>query len=97
MLSFYSSVRFIATLTSVRLVFCCQPCRCASVRMSFLQDKSPEVNITFAVLPPLPEPEQRRVRKKRQRRELQIDIALKEWDEWLKRNFNSRAVQTVST
>src|ERR1051325_5216600 len=55
------------------------------------------VNITFALLPPLPEPEQRRVRKKRQRRELQIDIALKEWDEWLKRNFNSRAVQTVST
>ena len=55
------------------------------------------VNITFALLPPLPEPEQRRVRKKRQRRELQIDIALKEWDEWLKLNFNSRAAQTVST
>src|ERR1041385_2784357 len=54
------------------------------------------VNITFALLPPLPEPEQRRVRKKRQRRELQIDIALKEWDEWLKLNF-SRAAQTVST
>jgi len=45
----------------------------------------------------LPEPEQRRGRKKRQRRELQIDIALKEWDEWLKLNFNSRAAQTVST
>src|SRR6476660_8810319 len=55
------------------------------------------VNITFALLPPLPEPEQRRVRKKRQRRELQIDIALKEWDEWLKLNFNSRAAQAVST
>jgi len=55
------------------------------------------VNITFALLPPLPEPEQRRVRKKRQRRELQIDIALKEWDEWFKLNFNSRAAQTVST
>jgi methylenetetrahydrofolate--tRNA-(uracil-5-)-methyltransferase len=54
------------------------------------------VNITFALLPPLPEPEQRRVRKKRQRRERQIDIALKEWDEWLKQNFNSRAAQTVS-
>jgi methylenetetrahydrofolate--tRNA-(uracil-5-)-methyltransferase len=55
------------------------------------------VNITFALLPPLPEPEQRRVRKKRQRREFQINIALKEWDEWLKRNFNSRAEQTIST
>jgi methylenetetrahydrofolate--tRNA-(uracil-5-)-methyltransferase len=54
------------------------------------------VNITFALLPPLPEPEQRRVRKKRQRRELQIEFALKEWDEWLKENFNSRAVQSVS-
>ena len=55
------------------------------------------VNITFALLPPLPEPEQRRVRKKRQRRELQIEIALKEWDEWLKRDFNSRAAQGVTT
>jgi len=55
------------------------------------------VNITFALLPPLPEPEQRRVRKKRQRRELQIEFALKEWDEWLKLIFNSRAAQTVST
>jgi len=55
------------------------------------------VNITFALLPPLPEPEQRRVRKKRQRRELQIDMALKEWDEWLKQNFNNRATQAVST
>jgi len=54
------------------------------------------VNITFALLPPLPEPEQRQVRKKRQRRERQIDIALKGWDEWLKQNFNSQAAQTVS-
>jgi len=55
------------------------------------------VNITFALLPPLPEPEQRRMRKKRQRRELQIEIALKEWNEWLKQNSNSRAAQSVST
>ena len=54
------------------------------------------VNITFALLPPLPEPEQRRVRKKRQRRELQIEIALKEWDEWLKQNFNNRTAQSVT-
>lgn len=44
------------------------------------------VNITFALLPPVPEPEQRRVRKKRERRELQVELALKEWDAWLQLN-----------
>ena len=41
------------------------------------------VNITFALLPPLPEPERRKVRKKRERRQLQVESALKEWTEWL--------------
>ncbi len=41
------------------------------------------VNITFALLPPLPEPAKRAARKKRERRELQVELALKEWDEWL--------------
>ena len=41
------------------------------------------VNITFALLPPLPEPAKRTVRKKRERRQLQVDLALKEWAEWL--------------
>ncbi|HSB27272.1 MAG TPA: methylenetetrahydrofolate--tRNA-(uracil(54)-C(5))-methyltransferase (FADH(2)-oxidizing) TrmFO [Pyrinomonadaceae bacterium] len=54
------------------------------------------VNITFALLPPLPEPEQRRLRKKRERRERQIEIGLKEWDEWLQQNF-IRAQQSAST
>src|ERR1041385_4655030 len=45
------------------------------------------VNITFALLPPLPEPAKRVSRKKRERRQLQIDIALKEWDEWLQPEF----------
>ena len=41
------------------------------------------VNITFALLPPLPEPAKRGSRKKRERRQLQVEMALKEWDEWL--------------
>ena len=44
------------------------------------------VNITFALLPPLPEPARRGVRKKRERRQLQVDLALKDWAEWLERN-----------
>src|SRR5678810_979448 len=41
------------------------------------------VNITFALLPPLPELARRKVRKKRERRTLQVELALKEWDAWL--------------
>ena len=41
------------------------------------------VNITFALLPPLPETAGRKVRKKRERRQLQVELALKEWAAWL--------------
>jgi methylenetetrahydrofolate--tRNA-(uracil-5-)-methyltransferase len=44
------------------------------------------VNITFALLPPLPEQERRRVRRKRDRHELQVELALKGWDAWLQQN-----------
>jgi len=44
------------------------------------------VNITFALLPPLLEPARRKVRKKRERREMQVELALKEWAEWLQQN-----------
>jgi len=44
------------------------------------------VNITFALLPPLPELARRKVRKKRERRQLQVELALKEWAEWLEQN-----------
>ncbi len=44
------------------------------------------VNITFALLPPLPEHARRKVRKKRERRQLLVEIALKEWAEWLEQN-----------
>ncbi|HEX9425652.1 MAG TPA: methylenetetrahydrofolate--tRNA-(uracil(54)-C(5))-methyltransferase (FADH(2)-oxidizing) TrmFO [Pyrinomonadaceae bacterium] len=41
------------------------------------------VNITFALLEPLTEPDRRRVRRKRDRHQLQVELALKEWDTWL--------------
>ena len=41
------------------------------------------VNITFALLEPLPEQDRRRVRRKRDRHNLQVELALKEWDKWL--------------
>jgi len=54
------------------------------------------VNITFALLPPLAELQTRRVRKKRERRELQIEFALREWDAWLEKNQHRRHVGQVS-
>ncbi len=50
------------------------------------------VNITFALLPPLPEPARRKVRKKRERRELQVELGLKEWAEWLEQNHTRREI-----
>ena len=44
------------------------------------------VNITFALLPPLPETAKRGSRRKRERRQIQVELALKEWDEWLTQN-----------
>src|SRR5918998_107275 len=41
------------------------------------------VNITFALLEPMPEEERRRFRKKRERHARQVELALKEWDDWL--------------
>jgi methylenetetrahydrofolate--tRNA-(uracil-5-)-methyltransferase len=40
-------------------------------------------NITFALLEPLAEELRRRVRRKMDRRRLQVELALKEWDTWL--------------
>ncbi|HEX8845991.1 MAG TPA: methylenetetrahydrofolate--tRNA-(uracil(54)-C(5))-methyltransferase (FADH(2)-oxidizing) TrmFO [Pyrinomonadaceae bacterium] len=40
-------------------------------------------NITFALLEPLAEEHKRRVRRKQDRRHLQVELALKEWDAWL--------------
>jgi methylenetetrahydrofolate--tRNA-(uracil-5-)-methyltransferase len=41
------------------------------------------VNITFALLEPLSEEDKKRVRRKRERHQLQVELALKEWDTWL--------------
>jgi len=43
------------------------------------------VNITFALLQPLAEQDQRRFRRKRDRRQLQVEQALKEWQLWVER------------
>jgi methylenetetrahydrofolate--tRNA-(uracil-5-)-methyltransferase len=40
-------------------------------------------NITFALLEPLAEEHRRRLRRKHERRQLQVELALKEWDTWL--------------
>lgn len=53
------------------------------------------VNITFALLPPL-ETGQRRIRRKRERRELQVELALKEWDRWLQSNRSELIQSQVS-
>jgi methylenetetrahydrofolate--tRNA-(uracil-5-)-methyltransferase len=49
------------------------------------------INITFALLEPLPEELRRKVRKKRERHELQVELALKEWNAWLNTINQTRA------
>jgi len=41
------------------------------------------VNITFALLQPLAEQQKRRLKRKRDRRHFQVELALQAWDEWL--------------
>lgn len=44
------------------------------------------VNITFALLEPLSDNERGTVKRKRDRHQLQVELALKEWNEWLSSN-----------
>jgi methylenetetrahydrofolate--tRNA-(uracil-5-)-methyltransferase len=53
------------------------------------------VNITFALLPPLSEQDRKRVRRKRDRHQLQVKLALERWDAWLDEIRNSE-VASVS-
>ncbi|HJR07902.1 MAG TPA: methylenetetrahydrofolate--tRNA-(uracil(54)-C(5))-methyltransferase (FADH(2)-oxidizing) TrmFO [Pyrinomonadaceae bacterium] len=46
-------------------------------------DNYQPVNITFALLEPLPEADHKRVRRKRERHQLQVERALTEWNNWL--------------
>jgi len=55
------------------------------------------VNITFALLRPLGEQDQRRLRKKRDRRHLQVELALKEWDAWLQETHEQKEIAQVTT
>src|SRR6476619_769099 len=54
------------------------------------------VNITFALLPPLPEQARRKVRKKWERRQLQVELGLKEWAEWLEQNHTKHEIARAS-
>ena len=54
------------------------------------------VNITFALLPPIAELQTRKVRNKRERRQLQIESALNAWEAWLEQNQQRKQVGRVS-
>jgi methylenetetrahydrofolate--tRNA-(uracil-5-)-methyltransferase len=54
------------------------------------------VNITFALLAPLDAEAQKRVRRKRDRRALQVDLALKEWDEWISNKLCAHSATSAS-
>lgn len=53
------------------------------------------VNITFALLQPLSEQDRKRVRRKRDRHQLQVERALKEWDTWLHETFTTQPAATA--
>jgi methylenetetrahydrofolate--tRNA-(uracil-5-)-methyltransferase len=53
------------------------------------------VNITFALLEPLSEQDRKRVRRKRDRRQLQVELALKEWDIWIQQTRESHERPSV--
>ena len=54
------------------------------------------VNITFALLEPLAEEHRRRIRRKRERRELQVELALKEWNIWLDTLHHTNAAPLIA-
>lgn len=54
------------------------------------------VNITFALLPPLTEQDRRRVRRKRDRHSLQVNLALKQWNVWLQELYKTIEVGVVA-
>ncbi len=54
------------------------------------------VNITFALLAPLEAEAQKRVRRKRDRRALQVELALKEWDEWISNSLCAYSATSAS-
>jgi methylenetetrahydrofolate--tRNA-(uracil-5-)-methyltransferase len=59
-------------------------------------DNYQPVNITFALLEPLPEGERRRIRRKRDRHLLQVQRALEEWDNWLRETHTTARPPTLA-
>jgi methylenetetrahydrofolate--tRNA-(uracil-5-)-methyltransferase len=59
-------------------------------------DNYQPVNITFALLQPLDEETHRRVRRKRERHQLQVELALKEWDTWVHTIHDTRGAPLVA-
>jgi methylenetetrahydrofolate--tRNA-(uracil-5-)-methyltransferase len=51
------------------------------------------VNITFGLLEPLPVELRKKYRRKRERHEVQVELALKDWDEWMA-DLNRRDAET---
>ncbi|HSE97630.1 MAG TPA: FAD-dependent oxidoreductase, partial [Blastocatellia bacterium] len=54
--------------------------------VNYIANASPEgfqpMNITFALLPPLDEADRRRLRRKADRHRFQVELALKEFEQW---------------
>jgi methylenetetrahydrofolate--tRNA-(uracil-5-)-methyltransferase len=53
------------------------------------------MNITFALLPPLEEADRRRLRRKVDRRRLQVELALKDFEEWRVKYLSKAAASAI--
>jgi methylenetetrahydrofolate--tRNA-(uracil-5-)-methyltransferase len=53
------------------------------------------VNITFGLLEPLSEELRKKYRQKRERHRVQVEMALRDWDEWLNASRQAQAFQSV--
>ncbi|HLL70240.1 MAG TPA: methylenetetrahydrofolate--tRNA-(uracil(54)-C(5))-methyltransferase (FADH(2)-oxidizing) TrmFO, partial [Pyrinomonadaceae bacterium] len=60
-------------------------------------DNYQPVNITFALLEPLPEADRKRVRRKCERHQLQVERALTEWNNWLHNLHTGDSAATTTT
>jgi methylenetetrahydrofolate--tRNA-(uracil-5-)-methyltransferase len=64
--------------------------------VNFIANAEPKsfqpMNITFALLPPLEEADRRRLKRKADRRRLQVELALKDFEEWRTDYLSSNAV-----
>lgn len=52
------------------------------------------VNITFGLLEPLPVELRKKYRNKRERHNIQVELALKDWDEWLRKINSETQIST---